>query len=63
VDARRAQLARHGLRDRAQAVLRRGEGGEMRAAAQRRGRAPRSSPRRIAFNEMGIFRRYPELDR
>jgi glutathione S-transferase len=22
-----------------------------------------SSPRRIAFNEMGIFRRYPELDR
>jgi glutathione S-transferase len=22
-----------------------------------------ASPRRIAFNEMGIFRRYPELDR
>jgi glutathione S-transferase len=21
-----------------------------------------ASPRRIAFNEMGIFRRYPELD-
>ena len=22
-----------------------------------------ASPRRIAFNEMGIFRHYPELDR
>jgi glutathione S-transferase len=33
-----------------------------RAAARSRIKAYLSSPRRIAFNEMGIFRHYPELD-
>jgi glutathione S-transferase len=34
-----------------------------RVAARPRIKAYLASPRRIAFNEMGIFRRYPELDR
>jgi glutathione S-transferase len=32
-------------------------------AARPRIKAYLASPRRIAFNEMGIFRHYPELDR
>jgi glutathione S-transferase len=34
-----------------------------RVAARPRIKAYLASPRRIAFNEMGIFRHYPELDR
>ncbi|MGH7881049.1 MAG: glutathione S-transferase family protein, partial [Candidatus Binataceae bacterium] len=33
-----------------------------RVAGRPRIKAYMLSPRRIAFNEMGIFRRYPELD-